>query len=211
MKTSEKLDKLIPVFAKGQEALQNLIKDAANPHLKSKFLSLARGGEHIREVFSPLGIAFTQTTRLEGGLLLLDTRASMGDQWMESEYPVCTFPSRPQELGSHMSYARRYSLFSFVGLVGEDEDDAEAVKNTPIAAVKKPEPKSKPALFEPDVSLAKRKELIAELSKITSVNQLVDWSNKTFDDRNRMSNDDYNAVKQNFEQIQLELKGNKNG
>jgi ERF superfamily len=210
MKTSEQLDKLIPVFAKGQEALQNLIKDAANPHLKSKFLSLARGGEHIREVFSPLGIAFTQTTRLEGGLLLLDTRVSLGDQWIESEYPVCTFPARPQELGSHMSYARRYSLFSFVGLVGEDEDDAEAVKNTPIA-VKKIEPKLKPTEFDAETSAAKRSELLKQLAKITTTAELVDWSNQSFDDRNRMIKDDYNAVKLQFDKIQAELKGNKNG
>jgi len=210
MKTSDKLDKLVPTFAKGQEALQNLIKDAANPHLKSKFLSLARGGEHIREIFSPLGIAFTQTTRFEGGLLLLDTRASMGEQWMESEYPVCSFPARPQDLGSHMSYARRYSLFSFVGLVGEDEDDAEAVKNTPIA-VKKIEPKLKPTEFDAETSAAKRSELLKQLAKITTTAELVDWSNQSFDDRNRMIKDDYNAVKLQFDKIQAELKGNKNG
>lgn len=211
MKTSDKLDKLVPTFAKGQEALQNLIKDAANPHLKSKFLSLARGGEHIREVFSPLGIAFTQTTRFEGGLLLLDTRASMGEQWMESEYPVCSFPARPQDLGSHMSYARRYSLFSFVGLVGEDEDDAEAIKNTPIAAAKKPEPKPKPAEFDAETSTEKRKVFVADLARITHTSKLIDWSNQTFDDRNRLTKDDYEAVKTAFALVQAELKGSKNG
>lgn len=210
MKTSDKLDKLVPTFAKAQEALQNIIKDAPNSHLKTKFLSLARGGEHIREIFSPLGIAITQTTRFDGGLLLLDTRASMGEQWMESEYPVCSFPARPQDLGSHMSYARRYSLFSFVGLVGEDEDDAEAIKNTPIAAAKKPEPKPKPAEFDAETSAKIRKQFVDDLAQIRNTTHLIDWSNKTFDDRNRLTKDDYEAVKDAFSMVQADLKGSKN-
>jgi hypothetical protein len=110
-----------------------------------------------------------------------------------------------------MSYARRYSLFSFVGLVGEDEDDAEAIKNTPIAAAKKPEPKPKPAEFDAETSAEKRKQFVADLAKITHTTRLIDWSNTTFDDRNRLTKDDYEAVKTAFALVQAELKGSKNG
>jgi hypothetical protein len=116
----------------------------------------------------------------------------------------------PQSYGS----AESYVLKQFVrGLykIPTNETEEEGFKKQDLPDKPKKELKQKPTEFDVETSAAKRVELIGSLAKLTSTAALVDWNNQTFDDRNRLIKQDYEAVKANYEKIQAELKGNKNG
>jgi ERF superfamily len=127
MKSSEQTNEISAALAKAQGAINNPGKKAENPHFKSHYADLSGGINAIRDGLSTNGIAYTQATRIEGDVLMLDTRlAHSSGQWIECEYPVCKFPVQPQIMGSCMTYARRYSLFALVGIAGEDDDGNDA-------------------------------------------------------------------------------------
>jgi hypothetical protein len=132
MKSSEQTNEISAALAKAQGAINNPSKKATNPHFNSQYADLSGGITSIREGMSANGIAFVQATRVEGDVLMLDTRLTHSSgQWLECEYPVCKFPVQPQIMGSAMTYARRYSLFGLVGIAGED-DDGNGAKDTKV-------------------------------------------------------------------------------
>ena len=135
MKTSDTIGKISADLAKAQGILKNPGKDAVNPHFRNSYATLDAGLNICREALSKHNIALIQATRVDGDILILETRLSHASgEWLEAEYPVCRFPAKPQEMGSAMTYAKRYALFSFVGIAGEDDDDGNAANNTTVAA-----------------------------------------------------------------------------
>lgn len=135
MRTSETIGKISADLAKAQSVLKNPGKDAVNPHFRNSYATLDAGLNICREALSKHGIALIQATRIAGDILILVTRLTHSSgEWLEGEYPVCKFPIKPQEMGSCMSYAKRYALFSFVGIAGEDDDDGNAANNTTVSA-----------------------------------------------------------------------------
>lgn len=135
MKTSDTIGKISADLAKAQSVLKNPGKDAVNPHYRNEYLTLGSGLNVIRDTLSKHNIAFIQATRIDGDILILETRLTHSSgEWLEAEYPVCRFPAKPQEMGSAMTYAKRYALFSFVGIAGEDDDDGNAANNTTVSA-----------------------------------------------------------------------------
>src|SRR5205814_1080272 len=74
-------------------------------------------------------IATVQTTSIdrEAGLVRLTTvLAHTSGEWIASEWPVCpiTETAAPRRMGAALTYARRYALFTLVGIAGEDDLDA---------------------------------------------------------------------------------------
>ncbi len=73
-------------------------------------------------------LATVQTTSIgDDGLIRLTTLlAHSSGEWISSEFPVCPIAetSAPHRLGTALTYARRYALFSLVGIAGEDDTDA---------------------------------------------------------------------------------------
>jgi ERF superfamily len=135
MKTSEQTNKISAALAKAQGLINNPGKTATNPHFKSHYADLSAGINAIRDGMSASGIATIQTTRVEGEVLMLDTRlAHSSGQWFEAEWPVCKLPAAPQQIGSSLTYARRYSLFGIAGIAGED-DDGNAANAAPTPAL----------------------------------------------------------------------------
>ena len=47
-------------------------------------------------------------------------------QWIASDWPVCAISetANPHRMGAALTYARRYALFTLVGIAGEDDLDA---------------------------------------------------------------------------------------
>src|ERR1700674_3228943 len=63
----------------------------------------------------------------EAGLIRLTTTlAHASGEWLSSEWPVCPIaePAAPRRMGAALTYARRYALFTLVGIAGEDDLDA---------------------------------------------------------------------------------------
>lgn len=135
MKTSETIGKISDALAKAQSILKNPVKDAVNPHFRNNYATLDAGLNVVREALSKHSIALIQATRVDGDILILETRlAHSSGEWFEAEYPACRFPAKPQEMGSAMTYAKRYALFSFVGIAGEDDDDGNAANANTVSA-----------------------------------------------------------------------------
>ena len=70
-----------------------------------------------------------QTTSIDEatGIVRLSTvLAHASGEWIASDWPVCPIAEteRPQRMGAALTYARRYSLFTLVGIAGEDDLDA---------------------------------------------------------------------------------------
>ena len=118
--------RLAEALAKAQGEIRNPGKNAENPHFKSKYANLADGIMAIREALSKHGVAYVQTTRVDGGILFLTTALihAVSGETIESEWPVGAYEKlTPQQMGSSLTYARRYSLFGLVGISGTDDDD----------------------------------------------------------------------------------------
>jgi hypothetical protein len=138
MKTSEFTGKLATDEALAQTELGVAIMDKKNPHFKNEYLSHRGAVEAILPVYAKHGISIAQTFRLDGDLLMLDTRVThKSGEWRQSEYPVCKFPARPQEIASNGTYAKRLSLVAMACLAADTDDDGNEANKREITAPKK--------------------------------------------------------------------------
>lgn len=134
------MNELSASLAKAQGAMKVAVFDRQNPHFKNRYASLAATIEAIRKPLADNGLSITQTTEMRNSAFVLVTtlRHSSG-QWVESEYPL-PISAKPQELGSALTYARRYSVAAIASIAADDDDDAEGARvqgqtsSTPIAA-----------------------------------------------------------------------------
>jgi hypothetical protein len=80
-----------------------------------------------------------QTTAVDqaSGIVSLTTiLAHASGEWIASDWPVCpiTETESPHRMGAALTYARRYALFTLVGIAGEDDVDApDLTKLAPAA------------------------------------------------------------------------------
>jgi hypothetical protein len=67
-----------------------------------------------------------QQTHGVSGILLTTTLLHSSGEWIASDWPVCpiTETAAPHRMGAALTYARRYALFTLVGIAGEDDLDA---------------------------------------------------------------------------------------
>lgn len=147
---SENTADLSAALAKAQAAMQAAKFDKTNPHFKNKYASLAAVIDAIRKPLADNGLCYTQATEIrEGGFLLVTTLRHASGQWVASEYPLPT-AAKPQELGSALTYARRYSLSAIACIAADEDDDAEGARatnqtaSTPKASPIKPAPVAGP-------------------------------------------------------------------
>ena len=83
----------------------------------------------MRKTLGQHEIATVQTTALDqsAGMVNLTTMlAHASGEWIASDWPVCAIADMayPQRMGAALTYARRYALFTLVGIAGEDDLDA---------------------------------------------------------------------------------------
>lgn len=125
---SESIDALAGALAKAQGVMKNAALNKENPHFRSRYADLASVIDAIREPLSANGLSVVQQTVIvDGALVLRTTLLHSSGQWIESEYPL-PMAARPQELGSALTYARRYSLTSLICNAADEDDDANAAE-----------------------------------------------------------------------------------
>jgi hypothetical protein len=151
MKTSEQIDKLFPAFVAFQAEMPPVPKDSINPHFRNKYASLGAITEATRPVLAKHGLAYTQGMAIVDGVQVMFTRIiHQSGQWMEDGgYALNPTKNDPQGMGSAVTYARRYTIGSTLGIITEDDDDGNRASEP--APVKKlpPVPKAE-SLQEPD-------------------------------------------------------------
>jgi len=116
-------------LAQAQGDFPAIEKNADNPFFKSKYATLDQIQKAIQPVLAKNGLGYIQTF-VEGGLLT--TLFSIEGEKLESGVHPMTFSTKPQDNGSMITYAKRYSLASFLGVIvaGEDDDGNDAQKKS---------------------------------------------------------------------------------
>ena len=137
-RSSESIGAIAAALAKAQAELSNPEKAliatirASNPrdHDQTfRYAALSSGLDIVRKALGGHEIATVQTTAIdnEAGLIRLTTTlAHSSGEWLSSEWPVCPISetAAPRRMGAALTYARRYALFTLVGIAGEDDLDA---------------------------------------------------------------------------------------
>jgi hypothetical protein len=132
---SEQTDALSAALAKAQASMRAATFNRINPHFKNKYADLASVLDAVRKPLADNGLSITQTTEIrQGAFVLVTTLWHSSGQWLSSEYPL-PIAAKPQDLGSALTYARRYSLSAIACIAADEDDDAEgARKNGQIAS-----------------------------------------------------------------------------
>ncbi len=118
---------LIKALIAAQQEFVPLAKTAENPHFKNKFVPLSEVVATTLPILGRHGLAISQwPTELDGGAPGLVTYlAHESGQTMSHTMPLNAVKADPQGQGSAITYARRYALMAVLGLVGDEDDDAE--------------------------------------------------------------------------------------
>jgi len=92
----------------------------------------------VRKPLADNQLAITQPIIWSEGHAWLATRLlHVSGQSLESLYPLKQY-DRPQEMGSALTYARRYSLTALLGIAAEEDDDGAAAQGGTPTAEEKP-------------------------------------------------------------------------
>jgi len=123
---SDQINEIAAALAKAQASMKGAVKDASNPHFKSKYADLASVWEACRGPLTSNGLAVVQSPSAEGATVHLDTLiVHTSGQWIRGTATATAKDAGAQSVGSIITYLRRYGLQSFAGVAPED-DDAEA-------------------------------------------------------------------------------------
>lgn len=119
--TSESIVNVIKKIYEVQKKELSVIKNSYNPFFKSNFSNLTAYVDVLKPALNEVGLVVTQ---MQAGQFLI-TMISDPDtgEFIRSGYPVNLKDKTPQEVGSGISFAKRYSLASTFLLTAEDEDD----------------------------------------------------------------------------------------
>ena len=199
-----------------------------------RYAPLSSGLDIVRKTLGQHEIATLQTTAIDqtaGMVNLTTTLAHASGEWIASDWPVCPIAetAHPQRMGAALTYARRYALFTLVGIAGEDDLDAPDLCDGPLSpsGISSFEPKHgqiplpswspgnghgrgdrkrEPAItVDPDHSAAVREKLLTEVRNITTADLAAAWAREALTARNSLTASDAKLVDDAFEQRLSEL------
>ena len=107
-----------------------------------RYASLSSGLDIVRKVLGQHEIATLQTTVIDQDIQtvsLTTVLAHASGEWIASDWPVCALSemAAPRRMGAALTYARRYALFTLVGIAGEDDLDAPDLAGQPAEGAAK--------------------------------------------------------------------------
>jgi hypothetical protein len=116
-----------------QAKVPSIKKNAVNPHFKNKYADLAEIMQTIRPILSEVGLLMIQ--RIESDSLCT---VIMCPESQTQESACLPIPQglNPQQLGSYLTYIRRYSLAALLCLDTDDDDDANQAQTAKQAQTK---------------------------------------------------------------------------
>lgn len=130
MKTSESIIKIAPALLKAQKEIGFAVKGSVNPFFKSNYADLGAVMEACKQALNDAEIVVLQPIGTdEIGVYVETVLLHSSGEWIADRMKIAPkTDTSPQDQGSAISYARRYSLQSMVFIPAED-DDAERVTN----------------------------------------------------------------------------------
>jgi hypothetical protein len=238
-RSSEAIGTIAAALAQAQAELTNpeksLVATIRSPFAREndrtfRYAPLSSGLEIVRKSLGRHEIATLQTTTIDKdtGLVRLTTLlAHSSGEWVSSEWPVCpiTDTASPQRMGAALTYARRYALFTLVGIAGEDDLDAPDLGAIPKAGVEQPPPsdhrnqsnghaaaaerpsrdRGKPPvhsatpILAPEQSAVLRERLVAQLAAINSTDDAAAWAHRNLPAKNTLTAADAQIVEERFQ------------
>ena len=195
-----------------------------------RYAPLSSGLDIVRKTLSQQEIATIQTTSIDeaAGIVRLSTvLAHASGEWIASDWPVCPIADteRPQRMGAALTYARRYSLFTLVGIAGEDDLDAPDLTDpapetgklkihsksggnaapqlgSDRSAGRGAGNKSASASLQRELSMALsaslRVELLREIDGLSSADEAALWAQRRLVAKNQLSAADAQQVEEAF-------------
>jgi hypothetical protein len=233
-RSSESIGRIAAALASAQAELINPEKSLVGtirspfPHERDRtfrYAPLSSGLDIIRKSLGKHEIAVVQTSSIdrENGLVRLTTvLAHSSGEWVSSEWPVCpiTDATAPQRMGAALTYARRYALFTLVGIAGEDDLDSPDLNSTPQPKPERPsklnghlssefvgrrEKKGQSTSFVAPAnklsiadSGALRDRMINEVRKLSTAGSALAWALRSLTLKNGLTDQDAKCVEVEF-------------
>jgi hypothetical protein len=238
-RSSETIGTIAAALAKAQAQLVNPEKSlvgtirsnqTSGSEQSFRYAPLSSGLDIVRKTLSQHEIATVQTTSIDEtvGIVRLSTvLAHASGEWIASDWPVCAISdtAAPHRMGAALTYARRYALFTLVGITGEDDLDApdllspaapESRPGGPIGNKKNrhnggpakpahlapgnygPKARSTRSTLDPGTSAALCDQLTAELKNISSAEEAATWAHRVMATKNTLTAVDAECVEQAF-------------
>ena len=123
MRTSDQINEIAAALAKAQGEIQNVVKDAKNPHFKSDYATLDAITDTVRPVFAKHGLAVVQIPAFADGIVTVETMLTHSSgQWIAGDAGSPIQKADPQGVGSATTYLRRYSLAGIAAIAQTDDD-----------------------------------------------------------------------------------------
>src|SRR5271166_3313391 len=208
-RSSYTIGAIATALAKAQAELSNPEKTLTatipihNGERSFRYASLATGLDLIRKSLGGQQIALIQTTAVDQGQIMLTTLlVHASGEWVSSLWPVCAAAEASAHVkGAALTYARRYALFTLVGIAGEDDLDAPDLLGRPRPTQQATKPtkgaqngsaKSLPLPTGPSAEL--RDRLLDEISRIDDEEALALWAYRSLPLKNSLTTDDAQAV-----------------
>src|SRR5215813_13172051 len=202
-----------------------------------RYAPLSSGLDIVRKTLGQHEIATLQTTAIDqtaGMMNLTTTLAHASGEWIASDWPVCPIAetANPQRIGAALTYARRYALFTLVGIAGEDDLDAPDLCDGPRSQTSSADehplmprdgqprvpPRKpgngqrrnsmhgeRPAPLVSEQSAVLREKLLGELGTITSADFAAIWAQEALAAKNSLTAADAKLVEDAFEHRLSEL------
>jgi hypothetical protein len=239
-RSSETIGTIAAALAKAQAQLVNPEKsligtirsEGSGADRAFRYAPLSSGLDIVRKTLSQHEIATVQTTSIDesAGIVRLSTvLAHASGEWIASDWPVCAISetTAPHRMGAALTYARRYALFTLVGIAGEDDLDApdllspattktdyptgnkrerfsggerQSVQGASGVHRAKAGSTSYRAKLEPEQSAALREQLITELENIRSAEEAANWAHRVMGTKNSLAAVDAEHVEQAFQE-----------
>jgi hypothetical protein len=240
-RSSESIASLAGALAKAQAELTNPEKSLTaiirtdgcrGGQQTFRYAPLSSGLDIVRKILGQHEIATVQTTAIDlaaGTVNLTTVLAHASGQWIASDWPVCAISetASPRRMGAALTYARRYALFTLVGIAGEDDLDApdlitptgqvpgadksatsngngwpnggggSAVPNTPVRRKMHVAPRRE--ILAPDKSTALRDQLLSELGTLVAADAVTTWAQRILAAKNSLTTHDARCIEGAFQ------------
>jgi ERF superfamily len=244
-RSSESVAALASALAKAQAELINPEKSMTatirtgrpgDSERSFRYAPLSSGLDIVRKTLGKHEIATLQTTAIDqtaGMVNLTTTLAHASGEWIASDWPVCPIAETAnlQRMGAALTYARRYALFTLVGIAGEDDLDAPDLCNGPLSpsvldssfTPKEGHSRMPPrtpgnehgrsgdikreraVILDPEQSAALREKLLIEVGNITSTDVAAAWAREALTAKDSLTPTDARLVEDAFERRLSEL------
>jgi ERF superfamily len=237
-RSSESIASLAAALAKAQLTLTNPEKSLTatvggdrydEPGRTFRYAPLSSGLDIVRKALGQHEIAAMQTTSIDQAaqtVSLTTMLAHSSGEWIASDWPVCALSemAAPRRMGAALTYARRYALFTLVGIAGEDDLDAPDLAGQPaqsagkagngsapskpngsgaaetfrsFSAKRKVWSPPKPAIG-PEKSATLRDQLLSELGSLASQEEVTAWAQGALGAKNTLTTADAGLVEAAF-------------